>query len=346
MDRTPRSAPTEATLARRSGAGRTSVARAAVAACFAFALGFAPRLASADDSNVARAREAYERGVRAHAGNDFVAAARAFAEADALAPAPASLEAALESAMRADDAVLGVELTERMAGRPSDPSLARTVAAAKKRFGGRTGKIVVHCAGAARCLFSVDGVGIERDVRPGHAPVDADSPHVIVKPGAHAVRVVRGEESREERFEKLVEVAPDVTVTVEGPDVAGPGKKVAPEPRRGVTKPAAGISPVWFFVAGGLTLVAGGVTTWSALDVANKNDTFAADGCGPSGTGPLPSDCPGRADDGRSAQVRTNILLGVTAALAVTTAVTGIFFVRWSSAPSGAGGVATLGTRF
>src|SRR5205085_12314981 len=103
------------------------------------------------EPDMARAKEAYDRGVRANAAGDHQAAARAFAEADAIAPATASIEAALESAMRADDEVLGAELLDRAAQRPVDPALARTLDTAKKRFVGRTGKIRVDCALANKC---------------------------------------------------------------------------------------------------------------------------------------------------------------------------------------------------
>ncbi len=91
-----------------------------------------PAIAHAGDE---RAREAYDRGVRAHAAGREQEAALAFAEADAIDPSPAALEAALEASMRADDAVLGTELLDRAAGRPADKGVARSVDAAKKRFG-------------------------------------------------------------------------------------------------------------------------------------------------------------------------------------------------------------------
>src|SRR5687767_8433845 len=93
------------------------------------------------EPDYARAKEAYDRGVRAHAAGDHGGAARAFAEADSLVPAAASLEAAIEAAMRADDAVFGADLLDRLAGRPPEPSLDKTVAAAKKKFANRTGKV-------------------------------------------------------------------------------------------------------------------------------------------------------------------------------------------------------------
>jgi hypothetical protein len=83
-----------------------------------------------------------------------------------------------------------------------------------------------------------------------------------------------------------------------------------------------GVSPPWFFAVGALTLALGGVTAWSAIDTKNKHDAYVS------------SRDPDVRDSGQSAQLRTNILLGVTAASAIATGVLGIFFVGWSSGPT------------
>jgi len=271
---------------------------------------------------VSRARAAYERGVRAHSAGDHAAAARAFAEADALVPEAASLEAALEAAMRADDAVLGAELLERGASRPADEGLRRTMGAARARFAGRTGSIRVDCGEATSCLVAVDGIASDA------------SRLVHVKVGPHAVVVQRGGE----RIEELVEIAADrITLVPARRDraVAGrldldnvriEGDLVKPppaEPRRG------GLSPAWFVVAVGATAVAGGFTLFSGLDAVGEHDRFVDAGCAKGAVGPRGPDCDARASAGEDAQLRTNVALGVTAALAVATTAIGVFAVRW-----------------
>ncbi|HSO37398.1 MAG TPA: hypothetical protein VLT33_32960 [Labilithrix sp.] len=297
----------------------------------AFALGFpvaalgsaaGERAAHAGEPEVAppldRARAAYDRGVRAHAAHDHVTAARAFAEADALAPQPASLEAALESAMRADDALLGAELVDRADGRPGDPGVARSLAAARKRFAGRTGKVKVDCRGETRCVAAVDG-----------AAADARRAIYVIA-GPHAVVLQRGEE----RIEELVEVKADGTVVVGG---AASAPSTAPSASPTSTTPRAPadedrrLAPIWFFVGIGVTAAFGGVTVLSGLDAANKHDRFDRDGCGTRGSGPLPADCDQRGHDGESAQLRTNVLLGATALVAVATVGVGVFAVRWKN---------------
>jgi hypothetical protein len=78
----------------------------------------------------------------------------------------------------------------------------------------------------------------------------------------------------------------------------------------------------------GVTAVLGGVTVGSGLDAVAKHNRFK-DGACLSGSGELPRDCDDRASAGKTATTRTNILLGATAVLAVTTAAIGIFAVRW-----------------
>jgi hypothetical protein len=277
----------------------------------------------ADASQLDRARAAYDRGVRAHAQRDYVTSARAFAEADSLAPAPASLEAALEAAMRADDALLGAELVDRAEGRAGDAGVARTVAAAKKRFAGRTGRVKVDCRSESRCVAAIDG-----------APADARKAIYVIA-GPHSVVLQRGDE----RLERLVEVKADATVIVGSetgvPSAGSPiSTPTTPPSTDGPATPPpdttrGGISPVWFFVGIGLTAAVGGVTLLSGLDAVSKHDKFSNDGCGTDGTGPRPGDCDQRGKDGESAQRRTNVLLGATAVLAAATVAVGVFAVRW-----------------
>lgn len=272
------------------------------------------RPAAAGEPEVARARDAYDRGVKAESRGDHGAAARAFAEADALAPSVASLEAALESTMRADDAALGAELLERGEARVTDAGLSKTMAAARRRFENRTGRVRVDCAFAKSCLVAVDGSA--RDATRA----------VFVSVGAHSVVVERDGV----RLDRLVEVRPGEVVVLAPEEAprAGPPAAVSAEPRRR-TMAAPGISPVWFYVGLGLTAVAGGVSIASGLDASAKHTAFDRD-CGAGGSGPVPGDCAARADAGASADTRTNVALVVTGSLAAVSAVTAIAFVRWS----------------
>jgi len=289
-----------------------------------------PALAWAAEPDLARARDAYDRGVRAHAAGDEGAAAKAFAEADALAPTTASLEAALEAAMRADDVALGAELLERSQARPDrDTALTKTIENARTRFANRAGTVRLDCHGSVKCLLAIDGRAADT------------SKTVYVAAGPHTIVVQQGPV----RFEKLVEVVANQTTAVSAGDpvVLSPAP-VMPTVEPAITRPPPpkGISPVYFWIGAGLTVIAGGFATWSGLSAVSDHDDFVRRGCAPGASGPKPGDCESLSDSGASATLRTNLLVGATALLAINTAVLGAIFVRWSPAPAGAVG-GTLG---
>lgn len=87
-----------------------------------------------------------------------------------------------------------------------------------------------------------------------------------------------------------------------------------------------GLSPVWVIAVGSAALVAGGVTVWSGLDAVSKNDDYEALVMQP---GTTLAQAQQAFDDTTSAESRTNILIGVTAGLAVTAGVM-VFFTDWS----------------
>jgi len=277
------------------------------------------------------AHEAYDRGTRAYRRGDYATAAREYAAADALSPSPVALQAALDSAVLADDPVLGVELIDRAKGAPRTNALALTILTAERKFARRTGRIHVACAGASTCIASVDG-----------AAVDPARP-IVVRVGAHTVIVDSGGTATTRDVtvgpDEVIEVAPAASSAAAPATGATPaaasatGPATAPAPTA-ASAPAAtastgesgrGISPVWFYVGLGATGLAGAATIVSGIDTANQHSHFVSQ-CG---SQQPPVACPSSlASNGQSAQTRTNVLIGVTAGLAAVTVVT-VFFVRW-----------------
>lgn len=244
------------------------------------------------------AKRLYDQATVAYEREDYGAAARDFAAADGLAPNAVALATALDAATLANDAVLAMSLRDRAETRPADAQLAAAVKAAELRFVGRTGRLRVACV--APCEVTLDGAAI------------APGTILRARAGNHVVTLRPAGRSAEEH---TVTVKPDALVEV-APRALGA---------------EAGLSPVWFFAALGAATLAGGATITSGVDTASKHDTFVRGGC----AGPVHGDCTGAAAQGRDAEVRTNVLLGVTAGLAAATAVVGIVFVRWSSPKSG-----------
>jgi hypothetical protein len=290
------------------------LARTAAIALAVLAVSFVERVARADRTVPADPHAAYDRALRAHKAGDYATAAREFMRADILAPSDAALEAALEDAMRADDAVLGAELVDRADRRTdADARLQKSLEAAHRRFDGRTGKIVVECMS---CLVAVDGVGVEM-LRP-----------IFVAPGSHAVRLQQDGEQHEE----IVDVGAGRIVTVRMPSTgAAAPRDVAPKPLPPAPSEKSGVAPMWFYMGLAGTTLAGTFTTLSIIDTLKKHDRFVSDGCLAGTTGPHPTDCGPRSTEGENAQTRTNILLGATAILAVSTAVLGIFVANGSA---------------
>lgn len=267
------------------------------------------RRAQADSAtDKARAADAYERGRIANERGDFARAARELALADSILPDPVTLRAALHAATLADDPVLGTELLERAARRVK--GLADVVAEARVRFAHRTGHIVVLCPLGVHCMATVDGEAL------------SVSEARVVSIGVHTVGV-QGDGPPEQR---MLEVAADQTVTVQVPPPSPAVIRLPPGTGELHPAPWNGVSPWWFAGAAVLTAAAGAVTVISAVDTANQHARFDQDACDRAPSTP----CAGLQTSGRSAQARTDALLGGTAALAAGSAALGIFVVRWT----------------
>jgi hypothetical protein len=300
----------------------------------------APTLARADDPEAAH--QAYDRGKAAFDARRWAEAAGEFARADALAPNPVALESALKAAVLADDPLLAMSLADRAESRSGAGEAV--IGAAKKaraRFADRTGKLLVRCAAARRCTVNVDADPFPVEQRRW------------VKAGDHAVEI--SAEGKVSRYTVKVEGAmtlewsepagaapeappPAPSVAPPAPSVAPPppAPSVAPPPApaaavlppAAIAPPAAtlaapapqeGLSPAWFWAGLGLTAVAGGLTIASGVDTLSKHDAFM-------------NGLNEAAESGKAAQTRTNLFLGVTGALGLSTAALGLFAVRWHTA--------------
>lgn len=260
--------------------------------------------ANADDaaSARARARDAYDRGALAHDRGDHATAARELALADSIVPSPVTLRAALESAMAADDAVIAIDLCDRSQRAKADAALATLVREARARFERRVGRVRVACAPddrGAPCAVTIDGARAEIDRS------------ILVRAGRHLVRVER--DARVE--ERAIDVEAGGTASVVmATGSAAPAARAADE----------GPSILWLASAIGATAIAGGFTIGFGVDAANKHDRFASAGC----AGPVHDDCSALAAGGRAAQLRTNVMIGVTSALGAASVIVGVVTLR------------------
>lgn len=280
-----------------------------VALCWVVATG-APTAAAAERSTAdeARAGAAYEAALVAIRAHDYARAASLFDEADTLVPNVVALRSAIDAAVLAQDAVLAVRLSERAAKRPANRALEASARKALDKFEQRVGRVRVECAGHP-CTAMMDG---------SPAPVGES---LVVAVGSHSVVIDDGVKVTR----RQVEVAAG-TVTVAAPSapeaLAEPSSPAADDEEQG------GWSPAVFWVGLGTTAVLGGFTIWSAVDTRDRYAAYLETGEG--------------ADDGRGAQLRTNIMLVTTLSLGLATAAVGVFAVGWSDG-DGSAVTATVG---
>lgn len=241
--------------------------------------------------------------------HDYPRAAALFEEAYAIAPHPDALLNAIDARERAGDLLLAARLCERLRkDYPSDKNASEEVAERIARLTPKLGRLelVVHPGVTA---VKVDGEPVGAV---GVGPTGA-LPTAIwwVDPGDHTVAATTTKGPLQ-RSVNVVAGAKQNVVLEEQAEV--PIEPVKPPPPADDEKP---LHPAIFFVGLGLTAAAGGVLAWSGIDTLGAYDDFEA---APTEAG---------LDDGRNRQLRTNVLIGVTAGLGVATAAVGIFATEW-----------------
>jgi hypothetical protein len=249
---------------------------------------------------VTEARAAYDRGAKAYDAEEYTTAAAELARADLLAPNAMVLELALKSVLKAGDPVLGMSLVERVEQRGLQGGALEQAMQARARFASRVGRVIVTCRGA--CAATVDGV-----------PISLGSPRWM-SVGAHDVEISANGLRERRRVDVLggalarVEQAPPNASRL--PPSAPPVPASSSDGR---------VSPALFWVGLGATALLGVASAFSGADLGSRHEQFVQS---PSEQG---------AQDGRAAQIRTNVLIGVTIATGALTGALGLFAVRWKS---------------
>jgi len=271
--------------------------------------------------DMAAARDAYDRGAASYDAGEYALAAQQLSRADAIVANDVALELALKAAVKANDALLTMDLAARADTRQS-PALLAARDDARAKMGPRTGRVTVFCAPrTAACTATFDD---------GAFPVNQAR---WVLAGEHRVVVTDSASKSRQAFRVRVDPAAAVEVVPSAVPVFAPApantssenkeskdtSRDAPTSRR-----SGGLAPAWFYAGLGVTTALGVGTVFSAVDTQDKHERFVA------------SPSRSLSNDGADAQVRTNVLIGATAVSAVVSAAIGLFFVRWgaSAAPS------------
>ncbi|MCA9530050.1 MAG: hypothetical protein KC543_07935 [Myxococcales bacterium] len=283
------------------------------------------------------AAEAYDRGTAAYLRGDYAAAARWFETANRLAPAAAALVQAIKSYQRGGNdlraASLALQLKAEFPDDQEGQELADDVlASAQPQYA----RIVTSCD--ARCAIQVDGglVGFhDFFVVPGVA-------HEVVanfKTGAvsQTANVPAGQTQRL-----------DFAAPPPPPEALAAGAHGSAWQRRPKMHPAV------FYSLAALTAGSLGATIWSGVDT--KSGVSDYEDAAARGDAELARRL---LDSGQDKERRTNILIGVTSALAAGTVASGLF-TRFKSresdpeaggvsagiAPARGGGMVSIAGRF
>jgi hypothetical protein len=254
----------------------------------------------------ANAGKRFREGERLFAKHDYGAAAAAFEEAYSIAPHPDALLNAIDARRKAGDLVLAARNCQRLIRDYPDDKAASDARGHLGEITPKVARLELQVIGAATGV-AVDGASIElAGSGPTEVYVDAGD-HLVTgtvdgKPLERRITVVAGA-----RGNVLLQAAP-APAEAERPTASpSPAESASQKP----------LHPAIFFVGAGLTAAAGGTLIWSGLDTNAAREDYD--------TAPTREGL----DDGLSRQLRTNVLIGVTAGLGVVTAALGVFATDW-----------------
>jgi len=243
------------------------------------------------------AATAYDRGTSSYLSQDFPRAAQWFETAYRLAPNPQALLGAIRSHDRAGETMRAATLSLRaLAFHPGDETLTRQAETILAQATPLYVRVDVSCS--SECTVALDGT------------VQSHTSFFVVPDAEHRVlasfgtgpseTMVSGAAGETRAVSLEAPPAPVVAENEEGDEGASGNREPVPGSD-------GGISPAFVVTGAVLTAAAGGVLIWSGLD--------ALDGVAPYEAMPTVE---GLAD-GQMRETRTNVLIGVTAGLALTT---------------------------
>ena len=248
-----------------------------------------------------KAADAYDQGTSAYLSERYELAAHWFERAYRLVPTSTALLQAVRAHHKAGNSIRAANLALQLRdGYPSDArskQVADVVIATAKPM-----NVLVKAECEKECTLELDGALIQH-------------PTFFVTPDVeHALKAAFG--------------GGETSIFVQG--AAGDIKAVTLDAPAAPPPPAV---PRWaFFSSLGATVALGAVTVWSGIDANNGVSAYesaarTANSPGINGGGsPTPQEqAQSLLEEGRSKERRTNILIGVTAGMAATTAVLGVF---------------------
>jgi hypothetical protein len=283
-----------------------------------------PAASEPTPEQVRAAAEAFDLGRQSYKDGRFAEAAEQFERADASAPNATALELAIRARDKAGDLDRAGTLAALASSLyPNDENISKIAPDVVERASSELYELTVTCsepceiadgnkvvhgsAATRRTLFLAAGT---HNLRAGFASGGTLSKAVDATPGASGA--------------VEFSLAPKDTPASEVAPAPPPPEPANPDEDQGVQKEHHGLSPIVFWAGVGATGVAGIVTIWSGIDTVNNP-----------GADKVKAACDQNDEnckyykEGRAAQTRTNVLIGVTSALGVATAAVGLFAIDW-----------------
>ncbi len=267
-----------------------------------------PAAASAPDKEARqRAKARFKDGETLFQKHDYEGAARAFEDAQALAPHPSVLLNAINAHVMAGHTARAATLSAQLVADSRADEKSREEARGRlAELRAKVGRLDLR--GAQVQSLSVDGTRAEPGemfVEPGDHRIEAE---VSGRKVERRVTVVAGSSEQ-----ILLDTPASATTTT---TTATTTATVAPPPP---TSGGKGLSPTVTYVGIGLTAILGGITVWSGLDTLSAKRDFDD----------KPVKTQADKDDGLAKQTRTNVLIGATAVLGVATLGVALFATSW-----------------
>lgn len=280
--------------------------RAAVSATVC-ALTFTLAIATSHaDDDVVAAANAFAKAQKEELAGNFRRAAHLYELADQIAPSAQALRSATRARFAADDAAIAATHAAALRRRyPGDALSKRVAKRVLNKLRGKLGMLTIRCKSG--CTIAIDRRA---------ATTRQNSSHVIfVNPGKHRVSARFGEgRVRDKRVRARAGSSTRLAFQPPRPEApprpladAKPDVSVEPSPPPPSPRPPSGLRTRWFWTAAVVSAGLGAAALWSGLDTLNHRDAYERN---PTQTG---------YNDGVALELRTNVLLGATAAAGITT---------------------------
>jgi hypothetical protein len=292
-------------------------------------------LGSTARADVSAAARAFADGQSAQLEGDYDRAAQSFELAFSNAPSKEALRSAVRARKLAGQLARAATLAEvLLAQYASDATSAKLASDVIAEARPKLGRVTVSCS--AKCWLAIGGRAMSMP--------PAETLVLYLQPGPHTVEATY-EDGRSAAREVAAVAGADSQVEIEPPrqDPSPVQPEIEPPAPQAKHVERRGLRPLVPLTGGAVAIGLAGIGIWSGLDTNKAHDAYVEN--------------PTHAafNEGRSKQLRTNILFGSAIAVGVTSAVVAIWWTRWGSgetppavslAPTAGGGLVTYGASF